>query len=716
MSFLLLDGWRLPAFNETPQQTFEQHGEITANWMNKPVRNRRALPSVWQAQMAVMLAEDATTLEGLLMGQGHHFPCDAHAFSESGIGPEAGGGYSILNRTSTNGMFGLGYLSVSSNIVWDAKLIDDSWTVAYWRAVTGTPVHVVVRADGAKFINGVRDDTAATTELTVDLGAVALTAGAYDDVVILSFNASDSFTEAFYRWTTGKMIQWHVPFDGDDDEALARGVALVSSVGASYVRGQIGNARRFVAGSSAQYSGTKTNAFGATELSWECWFIRRSALVEGSPTAYILDKVSGAAGYSIFINTSGLFAERLDARLWTAAGQLQTVLDVGTTPKDVWHHLVVTWTQASGALTTYLNGVSVGTVFFSAPGSPTANDGAANVYVGNNTAASRQLGGDVDDMRMYRLALTPNEVVDHFNAGRHGIAPPVLQPCSKLPSLEIDGGIVGWRQTNVLGDAGDAGVIQHGSSDGWKNNSRQPQATLEERSEFEPSGYLHKPDIGLTLSEKFDVSGTMRHSQGNFSDASRSNGVFGPGPFGFGRAWYPQGPPTGQLNMTGGTAQSFGGKQALTVLAWVRRTAIGAQHTVLVHERAGASIKVRLDVTAGNLVRFGGRASAADAAEVLRSSVATLVDTASWHLIGGVIDLQNNRLATVLDTAYDEGAATFATTVFTTEAGAVQRVGVDNAVANRWTGGISHVFWWHRRLTRGEILAVLKAGKAGQFR
>lgn len=716
MSFLLVNGWRVPAFNETPERTFAQHGELSAGWMNRPIRNRRGLPSTWAARMAVMERADADTLEGLLMGVGHHFPLNTDAFSSNGLGPEGGGGYTMPVRTPTAGVHGFGYLNVSTSIVWDTKLPADAWAVAYWRNVTTTPQHIVVRADGAKFLNGVRADATATPELVVDGGAVAFTTGTYDDVVAWPFLASDAFIAAFYRWTTGKEIQWHLPLDGFESEVLNRGVSVFDSANVVWTRGQIARARQFAVGGRIRLTGTKLQVFGTTEASWECWFNWRSFLTPGPSFAYIMSRFgAGGEGHSIWINTTGFFANRLEANIRTTSGLVGVVSQVGVAiPKDAWHHLVVTWTQATGAMTMWLNGVNIGQANGVLPGAPPSNDVGLTTSIGNNVLASQVFGGDLDDVRGYRRALTAAEVWDHYQAGRHNIRPPVLQPAT-FPQLAVDGGIVEWRQTTVLGDAGDAPYAQHGGT-GWRNNSATPSVTLDEVQDRE-LGVIPSPHAQWILAERYEeTAGVLRCAAGGFADAARAGGLFGIGPFDVERAWFPQGPPTGQVDLPAAVAGSVGGARFLTVLAWVRRASIGSQHTVLIHERAAGNVKVRLDVTAGNLVRIGARASAADAAEVQRSSVVTFTDLTTWHLVGGIVDLLNNRLATVFDVTVDEGAATFATNVFTVESGPIHRVGLDNAGANRWNGGIASVAWWTRRLSIGEIRAVFNAGRSGVFR
>jgi len=153
--------------------------------------------------MPVVDAESSDSFEGLIEGRGHHFSFDganAGAWSEAGLGPESGSAYTI----GSPARIGSGKLVVTGSVTWNPNLIDGKSTVLYWRSSDSgvTWEHVSVRADGAKWLDGVRADATATAELTVSNGAVALASSfQYDDLVILPYIMAETHVEAFYDWS-----------------------------------------------------------------------------------------------------------------------------------------------------------------------------------------------------------------------------------------------------------------------------------------------------------------------------------------------------------------------------------------------------------------------------------------------------------------------------------------------------------------------------------
>jgi hypothetical protein len=199
MPFLSVNGWTVTAENESPNESHIYHGEIGRSWSNRPNRARRSIPREWSLKSLCRTIGDADTLEALIEGRGHHFSFDFDAFSDSGLGPTAGSTYTIEEDSPVHG---LGRLDIISpfTVTWDAELISGRYTIMYWRTILATPVHVTVRSDGAKWEDGVRDDSLSTTELLVTGGAVQLAVGDYDDLVILPVAASEDFIEQTYTF------------------------------------------------------------------------------------------------------------------------------------------------------------------------------------------------------------------------------------------------------------------------------------------------------------------------------------------------------------------------------------------------------------------------------------------------------------------------------------------------------------------------------------
>lgn len=181
----------------TAEETTGQIDLSRTNFANKATWNRRGIFRQWNMTIRVATEQDANTIEGLFSGWGHHFNFNDNAFSSRGIGPEASSTYTISN---SDPVFGRGNLSVGSSnyILWDLDL-PELWTVMYWRDCDTTPEHVVVRSDGESWLNGV-STVIGFSELTITNGTVSLGEGEYDDLVVLPFEASASFIEAFYTY------------------------------------------------------------------------------------------------------------------------------------------------------------------------------------------------------------------------------------------------------------------------------------------------------------------------------------------------------------------------------------------------------------------------------------------------------------------------------------------------------------------------------------
>lgn len=711
MVFVRLNGWKLPARDETPEQTRTPFGEMPDGFLGRPFRTRKGLPSSWKLTANVMGLRDTLdpdTLRCLLIGEAHHFPLNTDAFSDIGLGPEAGSTYTLLPRTATAGVTGPGYLSVGGGqfVLWDTALPSGRWTVAYWRNVTTTPQHIVVRADGVTWLNGVQAVTA-TPELLVDpvFGSLTLLgAGTFDDLVVWPEKMSAGFLEAFYRWTSGKQLLLDVPFDFHNDDVTGRSVvtAVNTAVGGRQ-RGQIGSAQRFNGGTCG-YTGTALQIGGRATFSVECWFRWDSTLVPGTPAALFVRGVGITVSFALFINST---TRVLTGQVITGAGTASST--GGFITKDVWHHVVMTWTQATGRVGLWVDGADVTTVTAAFASAPSA-DATHTTRVGNGTAGVSAFAGDMDGVRMYGLALTAEEVVDHYQAGLKNIAPPVVQPCSALPALEVDGALVGWRQTTVLPDEAENTYVQHGGGvQAWSNASRDIPVVLDEVLAFERAR-VTEPLVGFVLSDQFDTAGALLPFRGEFAAGTRT-GNYGPGPWGglFGRALVFGGASV--VTLPNSIALALSGLSAVTVLAWVRRGALGALHTVLDLGISAGNTKINLGVTAANVLSFATRAAVAEA--TFTRAVQAFTDTTGWHMVGGYADLPNDLHATVLDDVTSEGAAAFTASAFSTEVGGQQNIGLDVNGANRWVGEISSVLVWGRKLSAAEILQVYQAGRAG---
>lgn len=477
MSFLRINGWRVLARDGTVSgDRVEWEPGVRAR-TGRPIRSRRAVLDDLDLEVPLLHESDADALAALLEGRGHHFPFDVDAHAESGLGPDtaAAGNWSIGYATpglSGAGVLGAGYLTVTTSIVWDALLPASDWTVMYWRGAgtRSSAEHVIVRSDGMKFADGVRDDLLATTELTVDedLGAVALSAGSYDDLVILPWIAPRSFCQDCYRWMVAGGLLFHAPLlDGSARDTLMNVAAptLGGTVSVLRAGGKTGGC--IIADAAAEVvtyaASAAVSMNGRAEFAVEALVYPLAAGTAG----VVANHVTGGAGWDLDLQANtptGRIGVRARARTGSGTAYLQTA------PTDIvnslvpltWNHVVFSWDMTSGEVTMWINGDRVPRVagsfadFAAAP----ANDAAASLRLGNDSTGAVPANARIGGVRFYGLEPTDEEVTERWAATLEGVTGAEPRPFSSLPRLVFDGAVVGYRPREVLGEVTEQQVMQ----------------------------------------------------------------------------------------------------------------------------------------------------------------------------------------------------------------------------------------------------------------
>ncbi len=153
-----------------------------------------------------------------------------------------------------------------------------------------------------------------------------------------------------------------------------------------------------------------------TALSVSFWMYRTGAgggnigriFTKGTNTYFMVrvDHVSGRIG--IFSDWSGT----------------DLLYDVSHSTMNAWVHVVFTVsniTSATPTVTCYINGVSQSFVTSqTATGSQNAD--TSNLYIGNNSAGTRNFAGYIDDLRLYNRVISSTEAADIYagNASTSG--------------------------------------------------------------------------------------------------------------------------------------------------------------------------------------------------------------------------------------------------------------------------------------------------------
>ena len=203
MSFMTINGLVISVENESASWRSSAYGEIANSFTNRPKRNRKGVAEEISFSSCLMIQEVADSLIGFIEGQGDHFGFEDDAWSEEGLGPESGSTYTI----TSGGYVGSDRIVLtSSTLIYNPEFRETKNTVCYARtADSGTTwEHLIVRADGAKWLDGIRDDAAATGELVIDSGAVSLSdVYDYDELLLLPFNIGEQHALELFAWVDG---------------------------------------------------------------------------------------------------------------------------------------------------------------------------------------------------------------------------------------------------------------------------------------------------------------------------------------------------------------------------------------------------------------------------------------------------------------------------------------------------------------------------------
>ena len=730
--FWRVNGFPLPIEDATPKLTHDQHGAAGPAVRNRPTRRRRGIPRRWIGTTGLFSEEEADSMEGLIEGHGHHFPFDDDAASTAGLNLEAGGSFTITTPGDDPPRFGRGYLQVDgSSITWDARLIDGKHTISYWRATLPDWEQVVVRADGAKWLAGVRNDALVTTELVVSGGAMALdnSFDGYDDLVIMPFLADQDAIEAWYRWLTGVEMKAYWPLDSNalDITRDPNGSGVFHNgtpTGVTFVEqgGLVSGAAVFTGGADEISVPTDDELeveAQTTSFAVEIWITIDSTQV----TRNLINKLNTAAfnrGWRLTLDASGIPEFRINTSVFLSFVRLTgTVAPTVDTPV----YIVGTYNVDTMLMALYVDGVVAASVTLPAGFlNPTLS--TEELLIGSSKLGHDAIDGLVHEARFHKgAALSADEVKHRHRCGLAGRRVGIPRAFSDLPNLELDGELVDCEQVTVLGLMSEDGYTQHGelagTATGWVNNARRQGIALDELKAPERLR-LPVPYSGWRLASDHltpaPASSSLRPSHGPPADVATNSGltVSRNGPFGFGEAWEADNTAADRLDLPSSVAQGIFGAPALTVLAWVNRDVLGSEDAVINLSISGANSRLLLSVRSTNVIRLGGRSVASDSFENDEIAFTTV---GQWALIGGVLDFTADEVQISIDGVLQVvQAVAFGQDTASDEVGTNQRIGNDVSLTTPWDGLLASVYLWRRRLTAAEHLRVYRLGLRGVFR
>jgi len=727
MSFATINGWVLPIAINGARSAREQEGGPDRGWTGRPNVYRYGMPRRWSVTTSKMSHGDADTLEALLDGRGHHIPLNGDFYSTAGLVPQGGtAAFSFPGWTAEPPVHGRSHLSITSgNIIWNPGFIDGKWTVMYWRGADlgvgyGNAVHVVVRSDGAKWENGVRNDVLTTSEMTVSNGAVSFGVEEYDDIVLLPYAAVAGMIESFYLWTTAHALSAYVPMDNLGREVIGGVVAtdtgtvvFAETADGGYADLQDASARLAYGTSPGFDVASVGDVDGFTVEAW----INLDTLASD---AVVLDHVSASLGWTLQVTTVG----KVSFTATRATTDTEVLSQTGDVPLSAWTHVAAVMNPATLRATIYVNGLPV------SPSTDIQGDGAldsdtaAVLYVGNNAGSANAIDGKIAGVRIMQRAATAAEVLERYRRGR-GKSAPVRMPFPDLPYLNLCGDIVDNIPTIVLGSSSGQSVVQHGSSTGWVDNAREISGEMDEIIHEEVS--RSAPDVGYIMDSKY-ITGTTIYAVHGPHSGTLQGGVLADGrqgPFGHGQSIVMSDASTHRILLSTAERDGLSGARAVTVATWVRKDTSVNSDVLLHYTVSGTTALLGFDDgAAGGALRIGARAYSGDTFRNLEHAYA--FDDGEWHHLAGFVDLANGQLALYVDGAQvafrqQSGVGSGNTNLwaqprFSDEQTGNSYIGADGTPANSFNGDIAKMLVWYRRLDDAEILNDYLSGLSGDFR
>ena len=712
MTFCKINGWTIPVKDRGAVQQKALFGNVGPAWTGRPNRRERGIPSGWDMNSLFLDAADADTLEALLTGIPFHFPLDSDFWSDGGLGPQ--GGFGTINFVQDGEQkIGFGYMDlVSGDVIWNPEL-GDNWTVMVWHG-TGSPVdwsHYVVRSDGAKWVDGVRNDLAATAFLTVSNGAVSLSTDKYDDLWIFPFSVSDGFRDQFWGWTFSNGLLFNCPLDRTFLD-IYRG-KFPTVAGVTFAPGRFGDAANFsgAPGDEIRFSADADFEITASTKTVIAWVKIRSLV--GPPDFVLSQNLSASAGWNLQAVASGGSGDyRLHSERRCLIAPASSAESSDLTFGD-WVHVAIVFSSAtSGRPSLYVNGslAAVG----NAPGSGFLSGSGADFCLGDDSfTATDPIDGLIADCRIYSGGLSAAQVADDYARGLAGRLPG-NQPAPQSPYMILDGDCVGWEQTSVLGAVSSEIYQQHGGG-AWVNNARPISFHLDEEMAPERKDAIPTPDAGWVLDERLiGESGDLSPAFGT-DPAVVSAQHPRIGPFERGQSFEADGTASQWLDISGLVADGLYGAEVATVAAWVYRDATANADQILDVTLSGSNAKLALSITAGDLIQVGARSVPADALQTV--SGGTTVGAAAWHLVAAEVNLSAKTGEVWLDGESDgTGSSLVWAGDFFDATGTTGRVFADATGGTKFDGRIASVMIWHRGLSADEHREIYQLGRRGVLR
>lgn len=200
MAFLVINGIEIPVAVDTLTEEVREIGATIQAFSGASVRSRIATKRDLEFEIPPTEPVLSGQYERWIRGEGETW-LFTNLYGSKGTAPESGYSGSISSGTGISGSNSL--LVSTGTHQYRIASTGSSWTISFYYSST-SPVaftHYTITSAGKKWVDGVRNDAASTTFVSVSSGILTLTGGAnrrWDNLFTFPATVDDSWPPLFY--------------------------------------------------------------------------------------------------------------------------------------------------------------------------------------------------------------------------------------------------------------------------------------------------------------------------------------------------------------------------------------------------------------------------------------------------------------------------------------------------------------------------------------
>jgi hypothetical protein len=201
MPFLVINSIDMPVAVDTLTESIREIGQISYSYSGTPVRSRQTTKRDLEFDLALTTPVLAGQYERWIRGEGEMWTFNTSLYGGKGTAPQAGYSGTI---SSGGGIGSSDALAVSSGShAYRIAPSGSSWTISFYYSSTSPAAytHYTITSAGKKWVDGVRNDAASTTFVSVSSGILTLTGGTnrrWDNLFAFPATVDDTWPPLFY--------------------------------------------------------------------------------------------------------------------------------------------------------------------------------------------------------------------------------------------------------------------------------------------------------------------------------------------------------------------------------------------------------------------------------------------------------------------------------------------------------------------------------------